>query len=250
MAIIYEANPPKIIPGTKTGDEISTFVAKIKRISKYCDSIHLTEDVLGFSRMSPLDAGCLIRTSLPDIRLTASLRVRDKSLSEVDEFVCRCIETGFSGILVILGDPRRDGRPDSGLVPSNIAQHIRPLIADTDMRVYLSVPADPDFARLDRKKAAKPHGFMTQVVQSVRQVRILKDGLPGFSIIPIVLYPSLKNSNSAKFLNLDMSYADDFAGFVSKIHQIAGDILVTSPADFEGLYGFMSDYMTKYSASG
>lgn len=247
MTIRYEANPPKILPGTDIEESILSFAGRIRRISQYCNAVHLTEDVLGFSRVSPLDAGRTVGRILPDLTLTASLRVRDKTLEQVDRFVAECLELGFSGILVLMGDPRRDGRPDSGLVPSMVARHIRK--TTPGIGVYLSVPAGPDFAKLYKKKAAGPDGFMTQVIQSVRQVRTLAENLAGFSVIPIVMYPSPKNAASAKFLNLDMSYADNFAGFVSEILDVTGDILLTSPSDFEGLYGFMRDY-SKYSASG
>ena len=61
MTIRYEANPPKIIPGADLEQSISKFVAKTRSISKYCDSIHLTENVLGFPRVSPIEIGKIIK---------------------------------------------------------------------------------------------------------------------------------------------------------------------------------------------
>ena len=46
MTIRYEANPPKILPDVNTDESIEKFVDKIKIISKKCDAIHLTENVL------------------------------------------------------------------------------------------------------------------------------------------------------------------------------------------------------------
>ena len=57
MTIRYEANPPKILPNVNTDESIKKFVDKIKTISKKCDAIHLTENVLGHNRV------CLLYTS-------------------------------------------------------------------------------------------------------------------------------------------------------------------------------------------
>jgi homocysteine S-methyltransferase len=47
------------------------------------------------------------------------------------------------------------------------------------------------------------------------------------------MLPSEKNEGSAKFLNLDWSgYKENPAGFIRDIHEIAGDVLITSPSDF------------------
>ena len=84
---------------------------------------------------------------------------------------------------------------------------------------------------------------MTQVVQSIEQVQILSKNLKGFSIVPIVLYPSEKNEKSAEFLNLDLTtYRKNFEEFLNQIHQITGDVLITSPSDFSGLSDFLENY--------
>ncbi len=81
---------------------------------------------------------------------------------------------------------------------------------------------------------------MTQVVQNIEQAQNLSDNLKGFSIIPIILFPSEKNEKSAKFLNLDLaSYSQTFDEFVKRVHEITGDVLITSPNDFNGLNKFL-----------
>ena len=57
MTIRYEANPPKVLPEEDTDKAISKFVEKIKEISKKVDAIHLTENVLGYQRVSPIKVG-------------------------------------------------------------------------------------------------------------------------------------------------------------------------------------------------
>ena len=61
MTIRYEANPPKILPDINTNESILKFVKKIKIISKKCDAIHLTENVLGYQRISPIQVGKIIK---------------------------------------------------------------------------------------------------------------------------------------------------------------------------------------------
>ena len=114
MTIRYEANPPKILPDVDTDESIKKFIERIRDVSKKCDAIHLTENVLGFQRVSPIEVGKIIRKEIPDLPITVSLRVRDKSEEEISEFVDNCIDIGFAGILVLMGDPSQTGKADSG----------------------------------------------------------------------------------------------------------------------------------------
>ena len=246
MTIRYEANPPKIVPGTDLNESITKFIDKIKLISKYCDAIHLTENVLGFERVSPLKIGKIIRKEIPDLSLTLSLRVRDKSQQEVDAFVQDAISTGFSGILVLMGDPSQTGKPDSGQIPSATVKRLREKGIDSKIDLYLSISNKPNFAKIRKKLDAQPKGFMTQVVQNIEQVKSLSENLKGFSVIPIILHPSPKNQKSAEFLNLDLSvYSQEFEELVKKAQDITGDILLTSPSDFTCLNEFLENYSKK-----
>ena len=240
MTIRYEANPPKILPDVNIDESIQKFVEKIKIISKKCDAIHLTENVLGYQRVSPISVGKIIKKEIPELPITVSLRVRDKTDEEVLEFVKSCIEIGFSGILVLMGDPSQTGKQDSGLIPSTVVRKLREKGFDSKIDLYLSMSNKPNFSKIGKKIEARPKGFMTQVVQNIEQVQNLSENLKGFSVIPIILFPSEKNEKSAKFLNLDLAaYSKEFEGFVKKIHAITGDVLITSPSDFSGLNEFL-----------
>jgi len=240
MTIRYEANPPKIVPGIDLNESISKFIDKIKLISKKCDAIHLTENVLGHSRVSPIKIGKLIKKEIPDLKITVSLRVRDKNKNQVEDFIQEAISSGFSGVLVLMGDPSNTGQKDSGLIPSQVVKELKNKQIDSKIDLYLSIPNNPDFSKLKKKLDAHPKGFMTQVIQSADQVENLVNNLKGYSIIPIVLFPSEKNQPSAKFLNLDLSkYRERFAEFLSKVQSISGDVLITSPSDFTGLREFL-----------
>jgi len=254
MTIRYEANPPKILPGLDLEESISKFVNKIKLISKKCDAIHLTENVLGYTRVSPIKVGKIIKKEIPNLPLTVSLRVRDKTKKEIEDFVQEVILAGFSGMLVLMGDPSQTGQKDLGLVPSQVVKMLQEKGVDSKIDLYLSISNKPNFSNIEKKLEVKPKGFITQVVQTVEQVQNLVDNLQGFSVIPIVLYPSEKNESSAKFLNLELEkYRDNFAEFLNQVHQITSDVLITSPRDFSGLNKFLENssvQSTKYSASG
>ena len=241
MTIRYEANPPKILPDVDTNESILKFIEKIKIISKKCDAVHLTENVLGFQRVSPIEVGKIIRKEIPDLPITVSLRVRDKSETEISEFVENCIAIGFSGILVLMGDPSQSGKQDSGQIPSMVVKKLREQGIDSKIDLYLSISNKPNFSKIGKKLESKPKGFMTQVIQNIEQVQNLSNNLKGFSIIPILLYPSPKNEKSAKFLNLDLeSYSQEFEELLDKTHEITGDVLITSPSDFNGLNEFLN----------
>ncbi len=240
MTIRYEANPPKILHDVDTNESIAKFIEKIKIISKKCDAIHLTENVLGYQRVSPIQVGKIIRREIPDIPITVSLRVRDKSEKEISEFVESYISIGFSGILVLMGDPSQTGKPDLGQIPSTTVKRLKEQGIDSKIDLYLSISNKPDFSKIRKKLEASPKGFITQVIQNLEQVQNLSDNLKGFLVIPIILFPSEKNEKSAKFLNLELaSYSQEFEEFVKKAHKITGDVLITSPSDFNGLNKFL-----------
>ncbi len=240
MTIRYEANPPKILPGVDTDESIVKFIKKIKIISKKCDSVHLTENVLGHQRVSPVKVVKIIINEIPDLPITVSLRVRDKNEKEISEFVNNCVSIGVSGILILMGDPSQSGKPDSGQIPSATVKRLREQGVDSQIDLYLSISNKPNFSKIRKKLEANPKGFMTQVVQNVEQVQNLSDNLKGFSVIPIILFPSEKNEKSAKFLNLDLAaYSQKFEEMVRKTHEITGDLLITSPSDFDGLSEFL-----------
>ena len=240
MTIRYEANPPKILPDVNTNESIQKFIEKIKIISKKCDAIHLTENVLGFQRVSPIEAGKIIRKEIPNLPITVSLRVRDKNESEISEFVKSCISIGFSGVLILMGDPSQTGKKDLGQIPSLTVKRLREQGIDSKIDLYLSISNKPNFSKIGKKIDAKPKGFMTQVIQNIQQVQELSENLKGFSIVPILLFPSLKNEKSATFLNIDwVKHSQRFDEFVKEVHELTGDILITSPSDFSGLNKYL-----------
>jgi homocysteine S-methyltransferase len=242
MTIQYEVNPPKLPHESSMSDgEIEGLLGKLKQrvseISNSCDGIHITDSVLGTKRVSPIKTSELIRKNFPNLKISISLRVRDKDLAEVEKIVNDAIKLKLNGILILKGDPSPNLQ-DSGLIPSQVVKHLKKLGVDRKIDLFLSLSANPDFEKIKKKIDAKPSGFITQVIESAQQVsRIVKHLKPqGFKIIPILLYPSQKNQKSADFLKLDWSnYQNNFLDFVSQVHNLCDDVLITSPSDFVGV---------------
>lgn len=240
MTIIYEINPPKVIQDTiLSHDQLSKSVEKLKerasKIGQLCEGIHLTDSVLGIPRVSPITAGFFIKNSNNKIRITASIRVRDRNVTSITQTICDAILLNLNGVLVLKGDSPPTGPTDSGLVPSEVVKQFNEQGFGKRINMYLSISSNPDFEKMHKKIEAQPKGFVTQVISSIDQVTRLVDKLKpqGFKIIPCVLVSSEKNLKSAQMLNLDWSeYNKDLAGFVKQVDKIAGNVLISSPNDF------------------
>jgi len=240
MTIRYEINPPKI---TDPPSRIEILDERIEQITKFCDGIHVTDSVLGIERISPLIIGAEIKQKFPELEITISLRVIDKTIPQIVDFVDAAVRANLDGILILMGDPSPENDYKSGVIPSAAVYSLVQNGFNEKINLYLSLPSKPNFEKISKKVNSKPKGFVTQVIHDVSQVKRLSDYLQSknFQLIPCVLYPSPKNSRSAEFLNLDWSnYENDFSSFVREIESITGDVLVTSPNDFKGALDFLT----------
>ena len=240
MTVTYELNPPKVIQDTvlshqELQESVDRFRAKAVEIGKVCDSIHVTDSVLGIPRISPITAGFFIKNSNNKIKISASIRVRDRNQTAITQTLCDAILLNLNGVLILKGDPPPTGPKDSGLVPSEVVKQFNEQGFNKKIDLYLSISSNPDFEKIHKKIAAQPKGFVTQVISSIDQVTKIVDKLKpqGFKIIPCVLLASDLNQKSAKMLNLDWSnYRNDVVGFVKEVNKIAGNVLLSSPNDF------------------
>ena len=240
MTIRYEINPPKT---TDPPSRIELLDERIEKISKFCDGIHVTDSVLGIERISPLIIGAEIKQKFPDLIVTISLRVIDKTISQIIDFTDAAIQAKIDGILVLMGDPSHDNDYKSGVIPSGAVNELVQNGYDEKINLYLSLPSKPNFEKISKKVNSNPKGFVTQVIHDVSQVQRIFDYLnpKNFKLIPCILFPSSKNDRSAEFLNLDWSnYENNFSSFVLEIESITGDVLVTSPNDFKGALDFLT----------
>lgn len=246
MAIRFEANPPRVIEDSKVSKDLLRhsflkFEEKIKEISKYVDYIHITDSVLGIPRISPISVGAKVRSTNNSINMTTSLRVRDRNLTSITQFVSDATLLDFKGVLILKGDSPPVGPTDSGIVPSDMIKYLNDVGFGKNIELYLSISNKPDFTKIQKKIDAEPFGFMTQVIHTKDEVIKLVDNLKpqGFKVIPIVLFPSEKNRKAADFLKLDWSgYGEDFKEFIKDVQKLAGEVLITSPGDYSGVKKF------------
>ena len=119
MTVRYEINPPKI---SDDGQDVrNVLFERIKTISSICNGIHLTDSVLGIPRVSPFEIAKQIRESDKNIKLTCSLRVRDKNLNDIEKIVEQSVGT-VDGILVLMGDKSHTTSDTADLVPSQVVK--------------------------------------------------------------------------------------------------------------------------------
>ena len=240
MTVRYEINPPKI---SDDGQDIrKVLFQRIETISHVCSGIHLTDSVLGIPRVSPFEIARQIRESNKNIKLTCSLRVRDRNLNDIEKIVQQSVGT-VDGILVLMGDKSNTISNKDELVPSQVVKTLNDNGLGKKIELFLSIPSNPDFTKIQKKINAKPVGFFTQVIHSKGQIEKIASKLKpnDFKIIPCLLLPSQNNLKSAEFLKIDWSnYKEDVVGFIKEIHSITDDILITSPNDFKGAHETLS----------
>ena len=243
MTITYEINPPRI---SAEQNILNTLFERIESISAVCDGIHLTDSVLGIPRVSPLNIAKKIRETNQKIKLTCSLRVRDKELNTIEGIVKESIGT-VDGMLILMGDKSNTSNDKTNLVSSQVVTALNDKGFGEKLELFLSIPATPNFTKIQKKINAKPKGFFTQVVSSKAMVQRMTDYLKqnGFRVIPCLLLPSKKNSKSAEFLKIDWSdYENNFLEFAHQIHDMTGDILIISPNDFKVAHETLSKLAT------
>jgi len=264
MHLRYEINPPKIIKNNNilNHNDIANLLKNtynnISKITKNCNSIHITDSVLGSPRISPLTLTALLKNNYnSDIEITTSLRVRDRNIISITQYVYDSILLKTNGILFVNGDQPYLKSNDSYLTPSSVIKYFKQIGLINKMDLFLSIPNNPSFNKIQNKINAEPTGFITQVVNRVEQVSNIVDLLKphGFKIIPCVLLPSINNLKSALKLNLDWSnYQYRILDFIKEICKMSDDIIITSPNDFNYANDVISslplDHKTKYSASG
>jgi 5,10-methylenetetrahydrofolate reductase len=242
MTVTYELNPPKVIQDKVLSHQelqqsVDNLREKAVKIGKVCDSIHVTDSVLGIPRISPITAGFFIKNSNNKIKISASVRVRDRNQTAITQTICDAILLNLNGVLIIKGDPPPTGPKDSRLIPSEVVKQFNEQGFGKKIDLYLSISSNPDFDKIHKKIEAQPKGFVTQVISSVDQVTKIVDKLKpqGFKVVPCVLLASERNLKSAKMLNLDWSgYSKDVIGFVKEVNKIARNVLISSPNDFKG----------------
>ena len=157
MTVRYEINPPKI---SDDGQDVrNVLFERIETISSVCNGIHLTDSVLGIPRVSPFEIAKQIRESNKNIKLTCSLRVRDKNLNDIEKIVQESIGT-VDGILVLMGDKSDTILNKDELVPSQVVKTLNDNGLGKKLELFLSIPSNPNFVKIQKKLMPSLQGFL------------------------------------------------------------------------------------------
>ncbi len=243
MKLTYELNPPKIETAGSANlnslkDMMNSFERRAELLHGLVDGIHLTDSVLGIPRVSGVVAAGLIgmnRVKEP-IPTTCSLRVRDRSLLSINQFVADASLVGIKGILFVAGDDSTNsGRYVSN--PSELVRKLRSTRYDRCIELHLAIPSRiTKYTKIQGKIDAKPDAFITQSIDSLDALKDIVNlsRENEIKVIACIMIPCEKNEPSAKSIGLNWaSYNAAPIEFIREAGRIADEVLLTSPNSFK-----------------
>src|SRR5687767_16007263 len=120
MKISYELNPPKIVKGEKfdlaqLNGDMQGMAGRASQLADLVSGIHLTDSVLGIPRVSGVTAAGYIKERVGGVKLSCSVRARDRNFTSLCQAVSDAILIGIDSLLVLMGDEPADRPGDSGL---------------------------------------------------------------------------------------------------------------------------------------
>ena len=243
MKISFELNPPKIVKGdmfdlAQLNADMEAMADRALRLASLVSGIHLTDSVLGIPRVSSVTAAGCIKNRVSAVKLSCSIRVRDRNFTSLCQAVSDAILIGIDSVLLLMGDDPADGLSDSGLRPSAAVRMLRKEGYSSSIKLDLSFPAkvqDRSAKSVRNKLEARPHSLVTQSISSVSDLGEIVDlAKPhGIKVVAVVMVPVEKNRQSAAVIGLDWSeYERNPADFVRQAARIADTVLLTSPNSF------------------
>ncbi|MBA2267689.1 MAG: hypothetical protein H0W19_05050 [Nitrosopumilus sp.] len=247
MNIIYELNPPKILNSYRIdiallNQELLKFLNRARIISNFTKYIHITDSVLGIPRFSSIHATQMIMNNLTklDLNISCSVRTRDRNMNSIIQMVTDAVMLKISGLLFIQGDKpafEESEKAPSLSNPTDVVKLLTSIGFDKLIDLDLSIPNKISNQKVFQKKVnSKPHKFITQSINSIQEIRDLKDLIKpnNIQLIPCIMVPSVKNERAAAMIGLDWSeYQDNFLGFLKEVYQETDYILITSPNSFD-----------------
>jgi 5,10-methylenetetrahydrofolate reductase len=247
MNIIYELNPPKILNSHRIeiallNQELTKFLNRARITSNFTKYIHITDSVLGVPRFSSIHAAQMIMNSLTTLNLaiSCSVRTRDRNINSIIQIVTDAVISKVSGLLFIQGDKPAFEEAEKAISLSNPTDALNLLTSigfDKLIDLDLSIPNKISNHKVLQKKInSKPHRFITQSINSIQEIRDLKDLIKPspIQLIPCIMIPSVKNEKAAAMIGLDWSeYQDNFLEFLKEVNQETDHILITSPNSFD-----------------
>ena len=244
IKVAYELNPPKIVKGERFDfvqlkGNIQEMTHRASQLHGLVDGIHLTDSVLGIPRVSSVAAARYIKEYIDaEVRLSCSVRVRDRNFPSLCQIVSDAILTGVESVLLLRGDEPADRLGDSGLQPSTAVRMLKKEGYDLNIKLDLSFPAkvkDKSARSIRNKLDIAPHSLVTQSISSLSDLGEIADlAKPyGIKVTAVVMVPSEKNRQSASLIGLDWSeYESNPVDFIKQAAKMAEGVLLTSPNSF------------------
>ncbi len=239
--VLFELNPPKLLTNDhfkllELDSQIDKFVKRAQKLAEYVDGLHITDSVLGIPRVSSVNAAAILRKSGIKTELSCSLRISDRNLITIFQFLSEAIRNNIQRVLILKGDDPCYGPRMSSLTASEVLKILTLYHFNEHMKLDLSFPSrivNP--SSFEKKLRVKPHAFVTQSISSLADLRSIVDlARPyGIKIIACILCPSEKNRISAQNIGLDWSaYEKHPVHFISEAAMLSEKVLLCSPNSF------------------
>ena len=257
--IIMEMNPPFILKDNEVNignlkKKSIEFENKILEVIKVTDSVFITDSVLGKLRMFSIKIGENIKKKHPKTKVFCSLRTVDHGFNSILRFASEAAINGIDGILLIKGD-----RPDNGIIinneaPSSILKELKEKIGpnNNQFKFYLSIDSTNSQQNIKNKIAAKPDGFITQLVDNVKSFMHIRKMIPkNIEVIACIMSSSTKNRKSASMLGVKLHEPVQELEFMKGLKEISDGIIVSSPKDYQNglklIKKLPPDYFNKFN---
>jgi 5,10-methylenetetrahydrofolate reductase len=172
------------------------------------------------------------------IKISCSIRTRDRNLTSMYQIISDSILYNIESLLILLGDqPRNDLEAHNLLKPSKVVNLLNSQGFKKSIKLNLSIPNKIRNINntIQRKIDAKPYAFVTQSIESLKDLENIIDLIRPFDIkvIPCIMLPSQKNKRSAELIGLNwQEYEKEPIEFIRNCGRIADEILLTSPNHF------------------
>lgn len=242
MKICFELDPPRIIQDQSfdlnlINQEIEKFIKRAQSIVDLTDGIHLTDSVCGLPRISSITAAKYIKARCDPVKLSCSVRSRDRNFISICHSVSDAILTGVKSLLIVKGRDQSQSYPNLTLNPSSALKMLGDEKYHESIDFYLTIPNRIKNASLIQKKIdAKPNGFVTQPIESIEELGQLVDIAHSHNILIVayIMVPSKNNQTSAETIGLDWrEYRNNPVDFVREAGTIADEVLLSSPDSFK-----------------
>ncbi|HET7644691.1 MAG TPA: hypothetical protein VFK40_14385 [Nitrososphaeraceae archaeon] len=242
MIINYELNPPKIIPKdyfncSSLFDDINNIKKKVDVLYEFSNRIHFTDSVLGIPRLSSITMADIIRKYNDKMKVSCSIRTRDRNITSMYQTISDSIFYKIESLLILLGDQSKNDLGTHNLLkPSKVVNLLNSYEFSKYIKLNLSIPNKiTDIKTVKKKIDAKPYAFVTQSIESIKDLVNIVDLIRPYDIkvIACIMLPSPKNKRSAELIGLNWEeYEDEPVEFIRNCGKIADEVLLTSPNHF------------------